>query len=225
VSHRCIDESQLDRLLELAEDHPDRREANSCTQCRTLLIQYAAFKAANIPDGARYEEAEPVLARFKESLLSTTAHEAKLAPSKPFSIRSFFHGTRARFAWGAVATAVIVFIAVITWAPRSEREITLRGESPNQEPRIALPELQVNDSGTIRLYWPSVREADSYKITVYNIDFVQVFSKTTADTEYILNINDLTGEVKADDMLQWRIEPLRGGEVLEQSHLGVIQLR
>lgn len=225
MSHRCIDESQLYRLLELAEDHPDRREANSCARCRTLLIQYAAFKAGHVPDEAGYEKVEGALARFKESLLSAALRPKPPAVSKPFSFRSFFRGTRAGLAWGAVAVAAIVFAAVITWAPWSEREIVLRGESPDQEPRIELPELSLNESGTVSLYWPRVRDADTYRVTVYKVDFVQVFSKTTADTQYVLNIRDITGEVGTDDVLQWQIEALRGGEVLERSRLGVIRLR
>ncbi len=226
MKHRCIDESQLDRLLELAEDHPDRLEANSCARCRTLLTQYAAFKTGHVPHEARYDEAEPALERFKESLFSDPTHKKPPVGSTPLSFRSLFRGPRGRFAVGAAAAALAVFIAVITlWAPWSEREVVLRSESPDLEPRIELPELWFDDSGTVKMSWPPVRNADSYRVTVHTMDFKLVFSETTTDTVCVLRLEDLRGTVGTGDILQWRIEALQDGEVLTRSRPGNIRSR
>jgi hypothetical protein len=225
VNHRCIDELQLDRLLELAEDHPDRRSVNSCTRCRALLTQYAAFKTAHVPNEARYEAAESALERFKESLVRDPAHTKPPAPSSPWSFWSWFRGPRARFAWGAVAAAVVLVVAAVTWAPWDEREIVLRSESPAPEQRIELPELRFDDAGAVHLYWPRVRAADAYRVIVHTTRFEQVFSETTADTVLVLTFDDLTGDVGTDDILQWRIEALHGGEVISRSRPGVIRHR
>lgn len=226
MKHRCIDESQLDRLLELAEDHPDRREANSCARCRTLLTQYAAFKAGHVPDEARYDEAEPALERFKESLFSDPAHKKHLVGSTPLSFLSLFRGSRGRFALGVTAAALAVFVAIIAiWAPWSEREVVLRSESPDSELRIELPELWFDDSDTVKMSWPPVRNADSYRVTVYTMDFELVFSETTIDTVCVLRLEDLSGTVGTDDILQWRVEALQDGEVFTRSQPGIIRSR
>lgn len=227
MTHRCIDETQLDRLLELAEDHPDRQEVNSCVRCRTLLMQYAAFKSGHVPDESRYQEAEPALKRFVESSLSHPADSArkKQVRSAPLTFKSLFRGSNARFAWAAAAVAVVVFVAVITWAPWGGREIALRSESPPSQKRIELPELLLDKEGSVTMSWPRVRAADAYRVTVHTTEFEQIVSETTADTFYVLKRADLPGDAGSGDIVQWRIEALRMGEVVERSELGIIRFR
>jgi hypothetical protein len=224
VKHRCIDESQLDRLLELAEDHPDRRDLNSCVRCRTLLTQYSAFLAAHVPDEARYETAESALERFKESLVLNSTRTKPTAPSSPRSMWSRLWGGRARLAWG-VAAAVVIAVTAIIWAPWEEREIVLRSESPESEQRIELPDVRLDNTGTARLHWPRVRAADTYRVTVHTTSFERIFSETTTDTVLALTFDDLPGDTGTDDILQWRVEALQGGEVIMRSQPGVIRRR
>jgi hypothetical protein len=221
MSHRCIDESQLDRLLELADDHPERREVNSCVRCRTLLAQYAAFKTGHVPDEAEYKSAESALDDYKESLLSDSTQVKPSAQRLSRSIWSSFRRPRTRLILGATAV-VVLFVTVITWAPWSEREIVLRSESPESEHRIELPDLRFDDTGTVELNWPRVRGADTYRVLIHTTSFEQIFSKSTSDSLLILAIDDLPSDLDANEILQWRIEAFRGGEIIDTSLPGVI---
>jgi hypothetical protein len=225
---RCLDVEDLGEVDSLDPGDPRWKHAQGCTRCRTLLSEYRSFmEPASEAHAPRIREAESRISfALDQELGRPGARPPGDSPREGagFSIRELLTGAWRRPAW-AIAAALMVVTAGVTWnlLQQDEGEHILRGdtEAPSAvrglDPRSLIVEPQPN--GALELRWTGVDQADSYRIVLMSPTTLEDIAvlEPAADTLYILLATDLPATVNAGDVLLWRVEAMREGDVIGTS--------
>jgi hypothetical protein len=129
---------------------------------------------------------------------------------------------RPALAAAAAVAAAILIVTLVPWQGADNGEIVLRGD----EDAIAgfeLPPADLSTTGQVSLHWPPVAGAESYRVVIYDASFNELLSRIVADTALLLPTSELSGGWQAASTLQWEVEALRHGDVVNRSDAGVLQ--
>jgi hypothetical protein len=216
LEEHCIDLERIEEVLALPADHPERRHAETCPRCASLVASYRSFVAAEPDPDAGLDQARPALdARIRE-------HAQRWIPPRPAPTvsRSFWDVFRRPAFVVAFAAAVIGAAAV--WMLRSPERETFRGNR-TESTEFALHPAIVAADGAIQLSWSPVTGADQYQVRVYGPNMAEIYrSKPAADTSLTLSRSSLPADLPAELNLTWQVYALAQGDVVGSSAPGSI---
>ena len=215
---QCIDVERIGEVVDLPEDHPRRRHAQTCPRCRSLVESYLAFMKAEHLEGSGLERARPVLDTRNREAADRWEPTRTSALSREPWWRGFLRP--APLLAGAAVAAIAAVIVVTSRGP--EQEI-LRADAVDSQP-FSLNEAQVDASGAIRLSWTAMSGADGYEVRIYGPDLSEVYRlPETRATTAIVDRTTLPADLPATLDLTWRVYALSGGDVIEVSAPGSIR--
>jgi hypothetical protein len=216
VEAHCIDVEQIGEVAALPEDHPQRRHAQSCPRCRSLVASYQDFLRAEAVAGSGVEKARAVLdARIRADAQRWAGARA------PASSQSWWRGWLKPAPLLAVA-AVAAIAAVMVWNARSPEESALRdGDTAAQPFSLQAPRV---DAESIHLSWTPMPGADGYQVRIYGPDLSEVYRHpATSQTDIVVPRSALPAGLPPSLDLTWRVYALSGGDQVEASAPGSIR--
>jgi hypothetical protein len=215
-----IDVERVADIAGLPADHPDRRHAENCPRCRSLLASYQLFVAAEPVAGDDSERAERVLeARIREGAERWIPAQA----GKSALSRSPLRGLMRRPLF-AVAAAVAVVAAAFLWTSRGPDAPVLR-EHTVREPIVLNPAV-VDAGGTIHLSWSALPGADQYQVRIYGPDLGEIYrSEVTGETSLTIGRSALPAALPPTLDLTWRVHALAAGDVILMSPPGSVRVQ
>jgi hypothetical protein len=219
MDDQCIDVERVAEILDLPADHPDRRHADECPRCRSLVASYRSFLRAEPVADSRIERARDLLdARIREAAQRWLPGEARTAPPpRPPWWRVFL-----RPAPVLAASAALVVVMVL-WTTRSPEETVLRDDGKESRP-FAVHTAEVGSDGSIRLSWNPMPGADQYEVRVYGPALGEVYrSPMTTETSLVVERVTLPADLPKTLDLTWRVYALSLGDVVEVSAPGSIR--
>ncbi|HEX5130940.1 MAG TPA: hypothetical protein VFX92_00485 [Candidatus Krumholzibacteria bacterium] len=222
MHEHCIAAEQIGELAALAPDHPLRVHAGACPRCRSLLLEYHAFVAADpSPEAALDDARDPLDAAIYEGA-------RRLAPAGIRRLR------RARMPWWRglprpaqlVAAAMLVVVAAVVWMNRNPDAPVLRsGGGPGANAFSIQPAIVTAD-GAIHFSWDAVDGADGYELLLYGPDLSEVYRHPAVTAcSVVVDRAELGDRVATDAELTWRVRALTGGDLLQISTPGSVRLR
>ncbi len=214
---QCIDVEKIGEVVDLPEDHPRRRHAQTCPRCRSLVESYLEFMKAEHVEGSGLEKARGVLdARLRQNAERWEATRTSSLSREPWW-RGFLKPAPLLAGMAAAIAAVIV---VTSRAP--EREV-LRDDATQSQP-FALNDARVDASGAIHLSWTVMPGADGYQVRIYGPDLSEILRlPETRETSAVVDRTALPDHLPATLDLTWRVYALSGGDEIEVSAPGSIR--
>lgn len=216
---QCIDVKRIGELIDLPADHPDRRHADVCPRCRSLLDSYLAFMQAEGVAGSGVERARKTLD------LGIREGAEKWIPAQTRS------SSLARAPWWRgllkpaplLAGAAVVIASVFVWNSRGPEEGVLRDGAVESQPFSLLP-AEVGSDGALSLSWTPMAGADRYQVRVYGPDLSEVYRHAdVAETQTVISRSVLPTDLPPTLDLTWRVYALSEGDVVEVSAPGSIR--
>ncbi len=219
MSHECYTVEELGEIAELDPNHPRRAHAESCTRCRSLLIELQEFRDPQAPpSGARPHEAERHLRAVLEGAL-------RRAPARSWMARfaQTLWKPSLRPAWGALA-AVAAVLAVVTIVQRDRMPdtIVVRDIDPSAPHTPVLNPPKILETDKFQLSWRPVRDADAYRVLFFDVGLDEVARlEAGSDTVITISSNDLPPH---EGQLLWQVAALRQGDTIGLSRPGGLGL-
>jgi hypothetical protein len=216
MEEHCIDVERIEEVLALPPDHPERRHAETCPRCVSIVASYRSFVAAEPDEDAGLDRAQPALdARIREEAGRWIPHKPALRSS-----RSLWDVFRRPAFVVALATLVIGVIAV--WTMRSPERETFRGNETKTAEFVLHPSV-VGADGAIQLSWAAVAGADQYQVRIYGPDMSEIYrSSPAAETSLTLSRSSLPADLPSALDLTWQVYALAQGDVVASSAPGSI---
>ena len=222
MGHRCILPEQIEEILGIPSDDERRKEVEQCPRCRSLLRQYRAFSTITIDDMDEAAEVRPRLHRFLDERIRRGSEEAVDRESSLWARLAAVIRSRPALAAAAVVAAVILIVTLVPWQGADKGGIVLRGD----EDAIAafeLPPADLSAPGHVSLHWRPVAGAEFYRVVIYDASFNEMFSRIVTDTALTLPTSELSRVWETASTLQWEVEALRHGDVVNRSKTGLLQ--
>lgn len=223
----CIDVERIGEVAELPDHHPDRRHAETCPRCRSLVESYRAFMKAESAEGSGVEKARAVLdARIRKEAERWVPSATRASSMTGSPVREPWWRGFLKPAPMLAGAAVIAIAAVFVWTSRAPEEGVLRDDGA-QAQLFALQETQVDDQ-SIHLSWTAMAGADAYQVRLYGPDLNEVYRHPDLAGTSVVIARSALSENLADDLtpsldLTWRVYALSGGDVIEVSEPGSIR--
>lgn len=217
-----IDVERVAEIAGLPPDHPDRRHAESCPRCRSLLASYHLFMAAEPVAGDGSARAEKVLeTRIREGAERwIPAHAPRSATS-----RVPFWSVIRRPAF-ALTAAVAVVAATFLWTSRGPDEPPVLREQTAPREGIVLNQAVVGAGGGIHLSWSALPGADQYQVRIYGPDLGEIYrSEATNTTSLVVDRSALPSTLTTALDLTWRVYALATGDIIMTSSPGSIRVQ
>jgi hypothetical protein len=217
VEAQCIDVEKIGEVIDLPEDHPRRRHAQTCPRCRSLVESYVEFMKAEHVEGSGLEKARGALdARIRQ-------RAERWAPTQTSAL------SRAPWWRGLLKPAPLVaglaaaIAAVIVVTSRGPEQEVLRDDATQSQP-FSLNDAHVDATGAIRLSWTAMAGADGYEVRIYGPDLSEVYrAPSTTETSAVIDRAALPANLPATLDLTWRVYALSGGDEIEVSAPGSIR--
>lgn len=222
MSHRCISSEQIEDIVCLPADDERRKDAERCPRCRSLIRQFIEFSAGTVDDA---DEAAAVRSHLRQFLDEKVRHGGDAAVGKEGNMWSRLTAVirpRPMLAAAAVATAAIMIVTLVPWQSTDKGEIVLRGDE-DAVAGFELPPADISVPGSVSLRWPRVSGAESYRVAVYDASFNELVAVEVTDTALTVPASELFGGWQTTSTLQWEVEALRHGDVLNRSETGLLK--
>jgi hypothetical protein len=219
LEEHCVDLEKIEEVLALPADHPERRHAETCPRCTSLVASYRSFVDAVADADADIDWARSVLdARIRDG-----ARRWSPRPGTPSLRRSMWSVFRRPAFVVALATLVIGVVAV--WTLRSPERETFRGNRTESAEVVLHPPV-VTTPGAIKLSWDVVPGADRYQVRIYGPDMSEIYRPAAGpETSLTLSRSALPADLPADLSLSWQVDALSNGDVIASSAPGSIRTR
>ncbi len=216
----CIDVERIGEIVDLPANDPERRHAETCPRCRSLVESYLAFAKAEPVTGSGVEHACGVLdasiRKGAERWIPTETRTSSLSARAPW-----WHGLLRPAP--LVAAASIVVASVFLFTSRTPDPGVLRDDAMESEPFSLLPS-EVGEDGSISLSWTAMTGADAYEVRIYGPDLSEVYRHpAAAETSTVIARSLLPADLPPSLDLTWRVYALSGGDVIEISGPGSIR--
>jgi hypothetical protein len=211
LEERCIDIERIEEVLSLPADHPERRHAETCPRCMSLVASYRSFVDAEPVADAGLDEARPALdARIRDDARRWIPQRP--APSLKRSMWDVFR--RPAF---VVAMVTFVIGAVAVWTLRAPEREMFRGNR-TESTGFVLHAAEVDPDRAIHLSWEPVTGADQYEVRVYGPDMAEVYrSAPASETSLTIPRASLPADLPAALDLTWQVYALAQGDVVGSS--------
>ena len=163
MSGQCYEPEEFERLLDLPDDHDDRRHLDNCGVCRAEFDLYQSFMSRkNVPEGADLEDANARLRDFLAKEIGTGAAgagtSAVLNPGRRWNLRR----------WRPLlAAACIACIAIFINQGNDQRTVSPSGivrALSGDKPALVTGSTATSDG--FLLTWQGPADADSYEVVV-----------------------------------------------------------
>ena len=216
---QCIDVKRIGELVDLPADHPERRHADSCPRCRSLVESYLAFMQAEAVAGSGVEKARTSFdVRIREG-------SEKWIPAETRS-SSLVREPWWRGLWKSapvLAGVAVAIAAVFVWTSRAPEEGVLRDDGRGAQ-AFSLQAAEVASDGALHLAWTPMTGADAYQVRIYGPDLSEVYrTANVAETSAVIDRSALPADLPTALDLTWRVYALRQGDVVEISAPGSIR--
>jgi hypothetical protein len=217
LTDECIDIGQFDDVLRLPDGDPRRRHLETCPKCSSQLALYRQFTAAEAIGGAKPEEADARLAEVMRKAIYEGSAAADDRSRSGFFAR-FFGAIVTKPAWGAVAAALLLAVAVAWWQPWTTEQPVLRGSdtSPAGLLRVQLVRPDTLADGSLRLAWNSLENAENYVVRIRNLELEEIATfGPVSDTTLVVRRSMLPKD--APSIVLWRVVAMHDGDEIGRS--------
>lgn len=208
MNELCVGVEQIGSILELAEQDPKRRHAESCPRCSALLASYQDFMKAEPGPGSNPQGASAHLQKVLREEIEGAQKTSPLTRNRFFILRP---------AWGALVLVLALgSFVLIRVGPDGPEQQVLRGGSTDGAP-LSLSQPGFLDDGSVRFSWEPLEEADQYQVVLYESDLTELTrSEPAAETEVVLSPRQLGGAAPGSALV-WRVIALQGGDEIDRS--------
>lgn len=238
MTHTCLRDEELALLAERTGD-PRLREVEQCASCRSRLAAFRSFLlAADVPAGARPEEADARLRSALDTEIYGSPREAALPAAHrqdppPAGDRHPEGGVPGRFfrslwrpgfrlAWGA-AIVILAFVGIRSsglLGPGGGESTVLRDGGRAGAPGMQIVDPVRDPSGALRLGWSAVAGADRYEVVVHGEGFAERERiDAGARTGCVIPAESLATLAAAGGTLYWRVLAYQKGDLVAQSRI------
>jgi hypothetical protein len=209
-------------MLKLSADDNRRKEAEQCPRCRSLLRQYIEFSSGTIDEEKEAAGVRLRLDRFLDEKIRRGGGSLGRREDN-FWIR-FTKWIRIRPALTAAAVvASVLLIGILApWQGGDVGEIILRGDD-DEAVQFELSPADMSVPDQIQLRWARVPAAESYRVVIYDASFNELVSTLVTDTILTVPVSELTNTWQTTPALQWEVEALRHGDVVNRSKTGILE--
>ena len=238
MSERCSPIEELERIAALPADDPRRRHLDGCPRCRALLHACRTF--AREPEGELAAQAGRLDARLAAALdreilgAHARVDAAGVEEPRPSFLRALGGLRRAPRAWQALriaaACAAVVLVVLGVQQTRHPRlpeggDVVLRGAGP-AEPGAPAGQARLLADGWV-FSWSPVEEADSYRLTLYDEDAVEIaaFLAPGSDTSLTIAFANLPAAAGDATARFWRVTALRSADEVARGRLRTLPPR
>ena len=218
-------QEEMERLLALPEDHPDRRRAEASGQLEAWRRTLLAFETPVLepPDG--FHALDRRLAERLEKALPPASDEA---PNRGAD-RARAARLPAQSSWWALVlrpaftVAVLVLVAGAWWLTERARTPHLRA-SQDATPAIELA-VPGTGHGELRLSWNPVAGADAYRLEFYGPKLELLARvETRGETTLTLRGTALPAGLESGSEVMLEVTALRNGLSLASSRGRIVRL-
>lgn len=221
MSSRCIAPEQLARILELPEEHADRRHLRDCPRCRSLAKQFESFLRqpgtpnAAVPEGASLQEARTT---FQQRLKDVLGKDARISDAQQTPPRPRILQLRPILAAAAVLIAVV---GLSWWRERAPLSDDLLRGAPSERGTLQIRvEDAVQEGDGWALRWSVVPKADAYEVRIYSESLEEVARfGPLQDNAFDLFPENLPSGDAVSAASYWRVFALTRGDPLARSAL------
>jgi hypothetical protein len=210
MSPNCIDVERIGDVESLPEGHPHRKHVAECPRCQSLWLSYQSFMRADV-GGA------PHAGAARTSLEETIRRKAGVhdapAPRASRIAKPSRWAAWLRPAFVTAVAAVLTVVAVSVWRSGQPGEAPLRGPE-NSVWSLATPQLE---GEKIVFEWAAVTNAEAYDVQIFDDALNEVYrSGPVTATTFAVERGALPSVARGAS-LTWRVQALRGGDVVSTS--------
>jgi len=238
MSERCSPIEELERMAGLPADDPRRQHLDRCPRCRSLLKACRAFETE--PDSATAGQNRDLDARLAAAVDGAIFGQSVSRAIPVEDSRPPLPGGR-RFGWwrdlsfgrsalriAAVAAAVVLILLGVqqTRSPHlpGTEESLLRGGGQFERDAWEAQARLIPDAWIFS--WSPVRDADAYRLVLYDADVVEVthFLATGSDSGLNVSPADLPASAGGSRVVFWRVIAFRRADEIARSRLQSLPL-
>ncbi len=211
---------ELERVLSLPADHPERVKYEARPDFAALSLGFQKFVTAEDVEGAQPEAAEATLSQFVSRNMAQALGPQKQRPDNLLDRLQMIFGSWLRPAVLApVAVLAVAFVAFGLWQPQPGNEPVLR--SIENAPTVSLSAPVFATNGNLTLSWQPVTGADAYLVRLLGADF--------SELQEIGPTSNTMLEISADKWSSmgtvrfWLVEALQAGDAIQRSAVEVLE--
>ncbi len=220
MTDQCYQPDDFERLLELPEDHEERRHLATCAACRTEFALYSSFMSRdNVPAGADLADANARLGDFlaREIADGGTAVEAESAPTvgRSWDVRR----------WSPMLVAACL-VCVVIFVKSSDDSGIVSPSGVVRDLSSGVPVLETTEAVTTEgfvLSWNGPSDADHYQVIVVDVTMAEI-ARLDGELagEYWLRRQDHSWLGNPGPFL-WYVVALRDGDEIARSTVRVLE--
>ncbi|MDX2474364.1 MAG: hypothetical protein QNL91_11710 [Candidatus Krumholzibacteria bacterium] len=225
MSEHCYQPDDFERLLELAENHEDRRHLEECAACRAEFDLYRSFMARHdVPEGADLSDAHARLGDFlAKEIVAGAATVGLDGLGQDNVIDAKRHWNLRR--WSPVlAAACIACVAILINLGDDQQIVSPSGvvrDMPGNHPTLASSVTTTADG--FLLSWQGPATADDYEVVVLDTAMAEV-ARFGADLsgQFPLATRDHQWLQSAGPLL-WYVVALQNGDEIARSTVRTLE--
>lgn len=218
MSPNCIAVDRIADVGSAPEGHPLRQHVAECPRCQSLWLSYQSFLKADTAGATNIEAARRALAETIRQQAAGVERDAS-----PRASRMTTRSTWPVWLRPAIVTAVaaaLTLVAVSIWRGGDSDRPVLRG-GPETTWSLKAPKIS---GDAIVFSWNAVPDADAYDVQIFDDALNQVFKSAGVKTTTLTVDRSALSVVPAGATLTWRVQALRGGDVVTTSPPSSVQL-
>jgi len=228
MTHPCIAPEQFEDVESLPDGHPARLHLRECARCRARHRAYRSFMEDARGAARNPQESDADSLRHERTLqhfgLSREVPDTDREPSGPWW-RTWMQSARARWLVVTPTVAAAAIVAALFVASRHPADESHVYRGPVSAYSWGVEPATLLSDGGIRLTWRRRSGADAYSVRLLDTALATVYrTGDLADTTIVLDPGALGPAARSGAHLLWRVTAFRGGESLEETDPGILQL-